>query len=125
MGHEYLRHFIKEQTHKLGHYLISNMIIMTERSVEKSNNANFDDLKVACAILMSVDTKISQAKNMHQRLLLTKVKEKAEITVKEFGERALNRGTKNTRWRRNRRLIFFSSSVDPARAIFNQVYSLN
>ena len=63
---------------------------MTERSEEKSSHANFDDLKADCAILMSVDTKISQAKNLHQRLLLTKLKEKSEKTMKEFEERALN-----------------------------------
>ena len=70
---------------------------MTERSVEKSNHVNFDDLKAACAILMTVDTKISQAKNLHQRLLLTKLKEKSEITMSEFEERALKRGTENSR----------------------------
>ena len=98
---------------------------MTERSVEKSNHVNFDDVKAACAVLMSVDAKISQAKNLHQRLLLTKLKEKSEITLKEFEQRALNRGTENTRWRRSRRLIFLSSSVDPERAMVNQEYSLN
>ena len=97
VGHEYLRHFIKEQTNILGHNLNSNAIIMTERSVEKSNHVNFDDVKAACAVLMSVDAKISQAKNLHQRLLLTKLKEKSEITMSEFEERALNRGTENSR----------------------------
>ena len=48
---------------------------MIERSVKKSNQGNFDDWKAACAIQMSVDTKISQAKNLHQRLLLKKTKE--------------------------------------------------
>ena len=70
---------------------------MTERSVEKSNHVNFDDVKAACAILMTVNTKISQAKNLHQRLLLTKLKEKSEITMSEFEERALKRGTENSR----------------------------
>ena len=98
---------------------------MTERSVEKSNNANFDDLKAACAVLMTVDTKISQAKNLHKRLLLTKLKEKSEKTMKEFEERALNYAERNTRWRRSRRIIFLSSSVDPERAMVNQEYSLN
>ena len=45
--------------------------------------------------------------------------------MKEFEERALNRDTENTRWRRSRRLIDFSSSVDPERAMVNQEYSLN
>ena len=30
---------------------------MTERLVEKCNHVGFDDVKAACAILMSVDTK--------------------------------------------------------------------
>ena len=90
---------------------------MTERSLEKSTHVNFDDLKAACAILMSVNTKILQAKNLHQRLLLTKLKEKSEITMTEFEERALNYARKNTRWRRSRSLIFLASSVDPERAI--------
>ena len=98
---------------------------MAERSVEKSNHVNFDDLKAVCAVLMSVDTKISKAKNLYQCLLLTKLKEKSEITMKELGNRALNCGTENTRWRRSSRLISFSSSVDPARAIVNQEYSFN
>ena len=72
------------------------MIIMTNRSVEKGTHVNFDDLKSACAVLMSVDTKILQAKNLHLHLLLTKLKEKVEITMKEFEEGALNRGTENT-----------------------------
>ena len=120
-----MRHFIKEQTHILGHNLNSNAIIMTKRSVEKSNHVNFDDVKAACAVLMSVDAKISQAKTLHQRLLLTKLKEKSDITLKEFEQRALNRGTENTRWRRSRRLIFLPSSVDPERPMVNQEYSLN
>ena len=65
MGQEYLINFIKEQNHILEHNFISNEIIMSERSVEKCNIHNFNDLKAACAILMSVDTKTSQAKNLH------------------------------------------------------------
>ena len=90
-------HFIKEQTHILGHYFIFNAIIMNERSEGKSTHVNFDDVKAACAVLMSVDVKISQAKTLHQRLLLTKLKEKSEITMNDFEERALNRGTENSR----------------------------
>ena len=48
---------------------------------------NFVDLKAACAIRMSVDTKISQTMNLHQRLLLKNLKEKSEMTMKEFKER--------------------------------------
>ena len=98
---------------------------MTKRSVEKRNHVNFDDLKAACAILMTVDTKISRAKNLNQRILLTKLKEKSEITMNEFEKHALNRGTGNIRTRRSRRLISFDSSVDLERAMVNQVYSLN
>ena len=76
MGHEFLRHFIKEQTHIQGQNFISNAIIMTERSVEKSNHVAFDDVEAAFAVLITVDTKISLAKNLHQRLLLTKLKKK-------------------------------------------------
>ena len=125
MGQEYLRHFIKEQTHIQWHHVISNAIILTERSVEKSNHVNFDDAKAACEIQMTVDSNISQAKNLHQRLLLTKLKEKSEITMNEFEERALNYAKRNTQWRRSRRLIFLSSSVDPERPMVNQEYSLN
>ena len=125
MSHEYLRLFIKEQTNIEEHNFISNAIIMTERSVEKSNHVNFDDVKAACAVLMSVDAKISQAKTLHQRLLLTKLKEKSETTMKEFEERALNCAKRNNRWRRSRRLFYFSSSVDPEKAMVNQEYSLN
>ena len=92
--------------------MISNAIIMTERSVEKRNHVDFDDLKAACAILMTVDAKISQAYTLHQRLLLTRLKEKSEITMNEFEEHALNRGTGNIQTRRSRRLISFDSSVD-------------
>ena len=94
---------------------------MNERSEEKSTHVNFDDVKAACAVLMSVDVKISQAKTLHQRLLLTKLKEKSEITMNEFEERAVNCAKR----RRSRRLIYFSSSVDPERAMVNQEYSLN
>ena len=98
---------------------------MTECLVEKSSHVNFDYLKAAWAILMTVDTKISQAKNLHQRLLLTKLKEKSEITMREFKERALNCAKRKTRWKRSRRLISLSSSVDPESAMVNQEYSLN
>ena len=49
----------KKKRKILGHNFISNAITMTERSLEKSTHVNFDDLKAACAILMTVDTKIS------------------------------------------------------------------
>ena len=94
---------------------------MNERSEEKSTHVNFDDVKAACAVPMSVDAKISQAKTLHQRLLLTKLKEKSEITLNDFEERAVNCAKR----RRSRRLIFLSSSVDPDRAMVNQEYSLN
>ena len=70
---------------------------MIERSVEKSNIVNFDDLKADCAILMTVDAKISQAYTLYQRLLLTKLKEKSEITMNEFEERAPNYSKRTTR----------------------------
>ena len=85
---------------------------MTKLSMGKKDHVNFDDVKAACAILMTADTKISQSNNLHQRLLLTKMKEKSEITMKEFGERAFNCAKINARWKRSRRLISFSSSVD-------------
>ena len=40
--------------------------------------------------------------------------------MKEFEERALNCAKKNTQWRKSRRLISFSSSVDQERAMVNQ-----
>ena len=124
-GSRILETLLRNKIHKPGHNLNSNAIIMTEHSVEKSNHVSFDDVKAACAILMSVDTKISQTKNMHQCLLLPKLKEISEITIKELEELALTCDTGNTRLRRSRRLISFSSSVDPERAMVNQEYSLN
>ena len=74
----------------------------------KSTHLNFDDLKAACAVLMSVYSEISQVKNLHHRLPLTKLKEKSEMTMKEIEERAVNCAKRS----RSGRLIYFSSSVD-------------
>ena len=55
---------------------------MSENIAEIKVHEDADDFDTACAVLRSVDKKISQTKNLHRRLLLIKLRKKSLGTLK-------------------------------------------
>ena len=60
---------------------------MSEDHAEIKVHEDADDFDTACAVLRSVDKKISQTKNLHRRLLLIKLRKKSlgtlDLKIKE------------------------------------------